>query len=298
MLLPPIVYIAAVCHAGLEFRTGRLEPRLTLPLTRAALPWTDVAITRARKRCFVFDEKVAVRQPMYDYLSQLGVAELGLDQQLSATRSTAGRKSSQQDWLRQGENLYQNTLYHHAERCFLKGADPARALEAGARRLCAQAVTLPADTRAASWRRGAAAFLQSAALQRGPERDGLLCLGARAYYNAARCAEQVAQPQPSKRSFDDAAQVLSRGFAAPRWHDAVACLVKAGAVQPREPSAWRALLTLCQQLPEGLMAPRLLTKLHQLVGQAATADAATLVESIAALEDEFDAEAIEWAAQE
>ena len=46
------------------------------------------------------------------------------------------------------------------------------------------------------------------------------------------------------------------------------------------------------------MAPRLLTKLHQLVGQAATADAATLVERIAALEDEFDAEAIEWAAQE
>ena len=235
---------------------------------------------------------------MYDYLSQLGVAELGLDQQLSATRSTAGRKSSQQDWLRQGENLYQNKLYHHAERCFLKGADPARALEAGARRLCAQAVALPADTRGASWRRGATAFLQSAALQRGPERDGLLCLGARAYYNAARCAEQAAQPQASKRFFDDAAQVLSRGFAAPRWHDAVACLVKAGAVQPRDPTAWRALLTLCQQLPDGLMAPRLLAKLHQLVGHAATADAATLVECIAALEDEFDADAIEWAAHE
>ena len=41
-----------------------------------------VAITRARKRCFVFDELVAARQPMYDYLAQLGVAELGLDQQL------------------------------------------------------------------------------------------------------------------------------------------------------------------------------------------------------------------------
>ena len=92
--------------------------------------------------------------------------------------------------------------------------------------------------------------------------------------------------------------MLSRGFAAPRWHDAVACLVKAGAVQPRDPTAWRALLTLCQQLPEGLMAPRLLAKLHQLVSHASTAAAATLVDCIAALEDEFDAAAIEWAAQE
>ena len=171
-------------------------------------------------------------------------------------------------------------------------------MEAGARRLCAQAVTLPADTRAASWRRGAVAFLQSAALQRGPERDGLLCLSARAYYNAARCAEQATQPQPSKRFYGDAAQVLSRGFAAPRWHDAVACLVKAGQVEARDAVAWRALRTLCRQMPEGLMAPHLRAKLHQLVEHAPTADAPTLIECIAALEDAFDADAIDWAARE
>jgi superfamily I DNA/RNA helicase len=50
-----------------------------------------VALTRARKRCFIFDASEEKRKPMFDYLGALGVAEQGLDQQLSASTSKAGR---------------------------------------------------------------------------------------------------------------------------------------------------------------------------------------------------------------
>jgi len=57
---------------------------------------------------------VAARQPIFDYLSKLDVAEQGLEQQLSATRATGGGKSTLQDWLRRAENLSLNKLVHGA----------------------------------------------------------------------------------------------------------------------------------------------------------------------------------------
>ena len=101
-------------------------------------------------------------------------------------------------------------------------------------------------------------------------------------------AEELGMPKGHARRFVDS--VMGRNAPAPS--------IVASAVQPRDPAAWRALLTLCRQMPEGLMAPHLRAKLHQLVEHAPTADAPTLVECIAALEDAFDADAIDWAARE
>ena len=68
-----------------------------------------VAMTRARKRCFVYDSSTERRAPLFGYLSRAGVAESGLESLLSVTK-TKSRKSSTQDWLRQAANLERNKL--------------------------------------------------------------------------------------------------------------------------------------------------------------------------------------------
>ena len=74
-----------------------------------------VAMTRARKRCFVYDSSTERRAPLFGYLSRAGVAESGLESLLSVTK-TKSRKSSAQDWLRQAANLERNKLWAHAEK--------------------------------------------------------------------------------------------------------------------------------------------------------------------------------------
>lgn len=124
-----------------------------------------VALTRARKRCFLFDSSIERRQPAFDYFSAMGVAEQGLEVQLSATASKAG-KSSVSDWLQRAENFRLNRLWRHAERCFLKGGDEASALACGAKRLGQEAAAeaQPA-ARSAKLREAATAFLQAATLR-------------------------------------------------------------------------------------------------------------------------------------
>ena len=97
-------------------------------------------------------------------------------------------------------------------------------------------------------------------------------------------------------------QVLRLGFGTPRWRDAIACYVKAGAVSPRTPEAWSAVRSACAQMAHADPALRparpVYDSLRQLTLHGTTVDAATLVEAIAALEDEFDADAIDWTSQE
>ena len=94
-----------------------------------------MCLTRARKRCFVFDTSVERRSPVFAYLHRHGVAELGLEQVLSVS-ATKCHRSTADDWLRQGDNLYTNKLWAHAEQCYLKSGDEVRALEAGGSRGC------------------------------------------------------------------------------------------------------------------------------------------------------------------
>jgi hypothetical protein len=93
-----------------------------------------VALTRARKRCFLFDENPARRQPLFDYMHRAGVAEDGLEQQQGATATTAS-KSTQADWLQRAQKFVDQKLWAPAERCFMKGGDNGSALDAGGRRL-------------------------------------------------------------------------------------------------------------------------------------------------------------------
>ena len=118
-----------------------------------------VALTRARKRCFLFDEDMDVRQPLFDYLHRCGVAENGLEQQQGAT-TTKAAVSTAADWRARGQEFSNQQLFGAAERCFLHADDYASALDAGGRRLWLEGQTS----------RAALALVKSATLRRG-QRD-------------------------------------------------------------------------------------------------------------------------------
>ena len=96
-----------------------------------------VALTRARKRAFLFDSSLERRAPLFDYLAALGVAEQGLERQLSAT-ARKQPKNSVADWQQRAANFEQNKLWTKAEECFLRAGETARALHAGGHRLAAE----------------------------------------------------------------------------------------------------------------------------------------------------------------
>ena len=64
------------------------------------------------------------------------MAEQGLEAQLTATASRAG-KTSAADWLQRGATFFEEKLWPLAEMSYLRGGDKALALRAGAARLFA-----------------------------------------------------------------------------------------------------------------------------------------------------------------
>jgi len=214
-------------HGAELRRMENFDPHIHL-LMMEELKMLYVSLTRARKRVFLFDSSLEKRAPAFDYLSTLGVAERGLDEQLSATASKAG-KSSVQDWVVRGENFATNRLWVHAERCFLKGGDEVRALECGGRRLAN--TELEGQAKADKLRLAAVAFLQAAGQQQGSAASANYGRAARAYYLAAEALMDKASEVAAAR-FADAAHVVWRGLDAPR--EAAACFVKAMVMGGRE----------------------------------------------------------------
>lgn len=204
-----------------------------------------VAMTRARKRCFVYDSSTERRAPLFGYLSRAGVAESGLESLLSVTK-TKSRKSSAQDWLRQAANLERNKLWAHAEKAYLKGADRANALVMGGKRLYFEAKE--AKDAAATGRLlhlAAVALLQGAAAQpEGAAADRLRSSAAQVWCEAA---ETAPTPRSAAKSFyTKAAELLRDGFgrsrSASRLVDALSCFVSAAAQAPRDAVGWAAAL--------------------------------------------------------
>ena len=226
-----------------------------------------VAMTRARKRCFVYDSSTERRAPLFGYLSRAGVAESGLESLLSVTK-TKSRKSSAQDWLRQAANLERNKLWAHAEKAqplshvapsptpltshlaapqaYLKGADRANALVMGGKRLYFEAKE--AKDAAATGRLlhlAAVALLQGAAAQpEGAAADRLRSSAAQVWCEAA-----VTAPTPrsaAKSFYTKAAELLRDGFgrgrSASRLVDALSCFVSAAAQATLAPLPSRRVL--------------------------------------------------------
>ena len=252
-----------------------------------------VAVTRARKRCFVFDASVERRSPMFRFLHRQGVAEDGLEKLLSVVATKVG-KSTADDWLRQGDNLYANKLWAPAEKCYLKGGDEVKALTAGAKRLVVQAQEAPKGAKAEAYHRAATAFMHCAARQQGVERDTSLVHAARVWWFYAG-SRDVASHEVSSHCYSEAGLVLRDGLSSPRHRDAVVCFVSAAEHCPRDPDGWRlALQTLKAGRQASVDAQR---RLRFLVESAATAQAEQLFLQMAPVLDEFPAASIDWGVQ-
>ena len=256
-----------------------------------------VALTRARKRCFVFDTSTERRSPLFGYLSRCGVAELGLESLLSVSATKNG-KSTAKDWLRQGDNLYANRLWEHAEKCFLKGGDQVRALEAGCKRLCAKALKAPKEARAAALHAGAVAFMCLASHQKGPSRATSLTTAARVWCHAATAATAAAAPTTAAHYYTKSGEVLRNGLGAVHHRDALACFVSAAEQCPQEPRGWENACGLVEQMLVGRSGDGGLYDAHRrllvLARSAASASPETLFEEMAPLLDEFSAAGIDW----
>ena len=163
-----------------------------------------VALTRARKRCFLFDQSATKREAAFKYLTRIGVAESGLEAQQLALASTAAR-STPEEWVHRGENFLQDKMYRQAEKCFLRGGDEAHALYAGGYRKCAEK----------SWtscKEGAVCFLAAAAHCNlpAPERVQARKNAAAAYYQAGKRADAVNECEAASELFDHARHVLQQ----------------------------------------------------------------------------------------
>ena len=205
------------------------------------IPTTDVGLTRARKRCFIFDANEDARAPLFEALSSRGVAEKGAEQQLSVQATKAGR-STEADWLNRGNTLFDNKSFREAEKCFLKAHNTARALDAGSRRLSRDAESLQGQERVVCYRSAAIALLLS------PDDDNILraawafCLAGQAAENGRRGVH-----------YRDAGRVMQQKLRGLRA--AAACYVEAayddggmldgkGGIDEMkwEPKAWNAAL--------------------------------------------------------
>lgn len=176
------------------------------------LKFLYVAITRTRKRCFIFDQDLHARQPMFEHLTSIGVAEASVEQQLSVSAMPIGR-STAQDWLRRGENLYENKLWATAERCFLRAGEKAWALDAGAKRLSQEGRMLGGNARADKFRAAAEALLRCAALKTDAfGRDGC---SARAAYSFVVSARSSSEAKMRLEGYESSAVVLEARRPAP-----------------------------------------------------------------------------------
>lgn len=195
-----------------------------------------VALTRARKRCFIFDRDVEARTPLFETLAARGVAEKGAEQQLSV-RATAASRSTDRDWQLRGENLYANKLYAHAEKCFLKGHARSRALEAGHHRLLNEGASLQGQERAACYRMAAMALiLHAKGHPSASEQSASAERAAKIFCAAGRHAKEGNRGS----HYRDAGRVLREALGRPRA--AAACFVMAACDAPSQPHAWDAAL--------------------------------------------------------
>ena len=241
-----------------------------------------VGITRARKRCFVFDASEERRAPLFKFLHRMGVAELGLEQVLSVSATRSLTKNTAEDWLRQGENMYSNQLWSHAEFCFLKGGDEARAFDAGAKQLSADANALRGGdptARAAAYNKSATAWMQCAALQSpGFAREKCLRQAAKVWYASAG----LFQGSLSSRSYREAGIVLRDGLCLQR--DALSCFIRAAEQSPRDRPAWQLALEAARRLGADDSS---IGRLSFLAANATGADTAALLANMEPLLDTF-----------
>ena len=255
-----------------------------------------VALTRARKRCFVFDSSVDRRTPLFGYLSRTGVAELGLESLLSVSATKNG-KSTAEDWLRQGDNMLTNQLYGRAEMCFLKGGDEARAIEAGGKRMLAEARELPKEARAAAFHRAAMAFLNLSISQQGSTGEAHLIKAARILKAAAESAAAQGEHKEATRIYSEAGRVLRDGVGDSHTELAIACFISAAELSPTEAEGWASALALVERaMEDNLIGGRWVAaqeRLRFLATEAPAASQAVLLEQMSILLD-FSAAAFDW----
>ena len=254
-----------------------------------------VAMTRARKRCFVYDSSTERRKPLFDLLSRAGVAESGLEGLLSVSK-TKSRKSSAEDWLRQADNLERNRLWAHAEKAFLKGGDETRALKAGGRRLCDEAAVAPKEARSAAFHRAAIAFMLCASREPEERARGLSLVRAARIWCAAA---SFASSSRAAGFYARAGEVLRDGVNPPRLVDALSCFVGAAEQTPKDKMAWATAQGLAARALQdsGADAERLEAAFKPLSFLAAQAEKATLeqlVDAMAPLLSDFSVSGIRW----
>jgi hypothetical protein len=104
------------------------------------------AITRARVRLVIYEQDARKRAPMFHYLKHMQLVEpVSLFETSSSSSSSKGaalhahagmmRKTTTQEWQRQGANLLDNGLYLLAIKCFRKSGDAALEAEATAEQI-------------------------------------------------------------------------------------------------------------------------------------------------------------------
>ena len=173
------------------------------------------------------------RAPVFEYLHALGVAEQGLEAQLTATASRAG-KTSAADWLQRGATFFEEKLWPLAEMSYLRGGDKALALRAGAARLFAEArAAAAAEPHAASakYRLAALALLQSAATRGDTAGAAVFARAALALLSAAQSLEEARELAARSGLYEEAGHVVWRGLGRPR--EAAWCFTLAASEQPR-----------------------------------------------------------------
>lgn len=175
-----------------------------------------VALTRARKRAFLFDSSLERRAPLFDYLAALGVAEQGLERQLSAT-ARKQPKNSVADWQQRAANFEQNKLWTKAEECFLRAGETARALHAGGHRLAAEVKDAQGKVaKAMKLRSAATAFLTAAVKEVSGRAERSFTKAAFCFYSAAKHGGGL-----ESRCFIDTANVVAQGLG--KHQEAAAC---------------------------------------------------------------------------
>lgn len=281
---------------GFDLNATGFDPATHLLLCEE-LKQLYVGMTRARKRCFIFDAGVERRTPLFDLLCGHGVAEKGAEQQLSVTATSAG-KSSLDDWLRRGRNLLENKIFKQAELCFLKAGDKAQAFGAGALRLHQEAQLLAGGPRADKQRLAAIALLQCAAgLEDAAGSCGKYEDGARMLHLAAKSA--AAGSEARRALLRDAGDVLAHYLH--RHVDAAALYVLAASSAPLDGALWGKAAAALAKRAEGSDVQRMsaasasasLTKLRWLEKQASKGGE-KVFEHYRYLQEHLDVDDIVW----
>ena len=154
----------------------------------------------------------------------------------SASRSVAAR-SSPEDWQDRGQVFWAAKQWEHAEKCFLRANERARAFEAGARRLVTSAnnETRPAE-KVALLKAAATACLYAGrefGAAAADEQRKAQVMAARVYVLAAQAARKAADATSVQELFLSASSILERCGLPHPVVGVVACIVEACSDAPR-----------------------------------------------------------------